>query len=87
MRTTFRIDDALLSQLKARAASDGVSLTRLVNRVLRAGLSSLDRVADEPEYRGVSYAMGAPQVDLTKAAMVAAALEDEETLRKLALRK
>jgi len=37
-RTTIAIDDDLLRDLKRRAAKDGVSLSALVNRLLRAGL-------------------------------------------------
>jgi predicted transcriptional regulator len=87
MRTTVRIDDDLLDRLKARAAAEKTSLTRLVNRVIRSGLASLDHVADKPRHIEETYAMGEPNVDLGKAIALAAALEDEETLRKLGLRK
>ena len=87
MRTTIRIDDDLLSQLKARAAGEKTSLTLLVNRVIRAGLVSADRGADEPAHVETTFAMGEPRFDLTKASAVAAMLEDEETARELALGK
>ena len=54
---------------------------------MRAGLSAGLRVSDEPAYVERTFAMGEPLVDVTKAGMLAAALEDEETLRKLRLRK
>ena len=38
MRTTIRIDDELLERLKEQALSENVSLTKLVNRTLRAGM-------------------------------------------------
>jgi len=87
MRTTIRIDDDLLEQLKLRAQQDNTSLTRLINRVIRAGLRLPDGVEDKPPHHEKTYKMGEPLLDLRKAGMLAAALEDEETVRKLQLRK
>jgi hypothetical protein len=88
MRTTFRVDDDLLARLKARAREENVSVTRLVNRTLRAGLQSArGRDRKKRRYRERAFAMGLPRVDLTRALALAAALEDEEALRDLALRK
>ncbi len=39
MRSTLRIDDDLMIELKARAHAESVSLTHVVNRTLRAGLA------------------------------------------------
>lgn len=88
MRTTFRIDDDLLARLKEAAEREGVPLTRLVNRVLRAGLATLgSAVADAPPYTEETFAMGEPRVDLHKAGTLAALLEDEELVRRLGLGK
>ena len=87
MRTTIRIDDDLLERLKTRADNEGTSLTLLVNRVIRAGLLDLDRVADTPVHVEETFDMGEPGMDLTKARVIAAALEDAETIHKLQLRK
>ena len=87
MRTTIRIDDDLLNRLKTQAVAENISLTRLVNRVIRAGLESSDRVADEPLYVEETFDMGEPRTDLTKAGLLAASIEDEETIRKLQLHK
>lgn len=88
MRTTVRLDDELLERLKAQARRENVSLTRLLNRTLRAGMQAArTRTARRPPYRERVYSMGAPRVDLDKALAVAAALEDEEIVRKLAQRK
>ena len=87
MRTTIRIDDDLLARLKARAARENLPLAMLVNRVIRAGLASSDSVADKPAHVEKTFVMGEPTIDLTRAGAVAAALEDEETVRKLLLRK
>lgn len=88
MRTTVRLDDELLEQLKARARKENVSLARLLNRALRAGLRA--PLADKPKrarFREKPHALGTPRTDLTKALALAAVLEDEEIARELALRK
>ncbi|MDX1606260.1 MAG: hypothetical protein R3202_08705 [Candidatus Competibacterales bacterium] len=87
MRTTLRIDDELLRQLKEQAHRENVSLTRLVNRTLRAGMQQSRRSGRRPAYREQTYSMGEPQLNLDRALALAADLEDEEILRKLALRK
>ena len=88
MRTTVRVDDELLEQLKAQAQRENLSLTRLLNRTLRAGMQTAGpRPAKRARYRERVFAMGNPRVDLRKALAVAAALEDEEVARELAQRK
>lgn len=87
MRTTIRIDDDLLDRLKARADKENTSLTRLVNRVMRAGLASSDRIAEKPAHVEETFDMGEPDIDLGKAGVLVTALEDEETIRKLLMRK
>jgi len=88
VRTTVRVDDELLEQLKAQARRENVSLTRLLNRTLRAGMQAARaRPRKRVSYRERVYAMGAPRIGLEKAMAAAAALEDEEIVRKLAQRK
>ena len=86
MRTTVRIDDDLLSDLKEVAEKERLSLTKAFNKILRVGLRSKDSAPDRP-YRVKAASMGKPFVDLTKANQIAAELEDEEILRKLRLGK
>ncbi len=86
MRTTIRIDDELLEKLRHQAQREKISLTRLLNRMLRRGLRAPPANA-KPRYREKPYPMGQPSIPLDKALSVAAALEDEEILRKLMLRK
>ena len=88
MRTTTRIDDDLLLELKEKARMERSPLTKVLNRTLRAGLSA-SRVPARRQirHREKTYAMGRPQVDLTKALAAATRLEDAEILRKLILRK
>ena len=88
MRSTVRIDDDLMVELKRRAHDAGVSLTRMLNRTLRVGLTSPERRGRRARpYRQRTVAMGRPLADLDKALALAADLEDEEVARKLALRK
>ncbi len=88
MRTTVRVDDELLEQLKAQARQENVSLTRLLNRTLKAGLQAGGaRRRKKPIYRERAHSLGTPRVALDKALALAAVLEDEEIVRELALRR
>ena len=87
MRSTVRIDDDLMEALRARSAHEGMSMTRMLNRLLRSGLKVESSVARRPRFRQATARMGRPRVDLDKALSLAAALEDEETAHKLSLRK
>ena len=82
MRTTLRIDDDLLRELKERAAAAKISLAQLVNEVIRRGLHASEPELREP-LRQPTFAMGPARVDLTKALSIADTLEDEEVSRKL----
>ena len=88
MRTTLAISDDILRELRALAHETGVSLTRAANDVLRAGL---DRRAGSSRrgrrYREEVADLGEPRVNLDRALVVAARLEDGETLRKFQQRK
>jgi len=88
MRTTIRIDDELLQKLKEQARRENTSLTRLLDRTLRAGMQT-SRKPGRPRqrHREQTHAMGAPRIKLDKALALAAALEDEEIARKMMLRK
>ena len=85
MRTTVRLDDQLLNELPRLALKEGVSLTRLMNRVVRRGLESLVASSARPKkpFRQRTYAMGKPKLPLDKESSLAASLEDEETIKKL----
>ena len=85
MRSTVRIDDDLMTVLRARAQAEGLSLTRMLNRLLRAGLAASLRSPEERErYEEETARMGRPRFDLDKALALAADLEDEEIIRKTA---
>jgi len=83
-----RVDDELLERLKAQAREEKISLTRLLNRALKAGLhEGAARRKAKPAYRERIHAMGVPRLALDKALARAAALEDEEIVREIRLRK
>ena len=88
MRSTVRIDDDLMTALRTRAQAERLSLTRMLNRVLRAGLAASGHPAGEHErYEEATVRMGRPRVEIDKALALATDLEDEEILRKVSLRK
>lgn len=88
MRTTVRLDDELLAQLRQRAALEQRSLTAVLDATLRSGLrAGSRRPRTRQPYREKPVALGTPHFDLTKSLALAAALEDEEVVRKVALRK
>jgi hypothetical protein len=82
VRTTLRLDDDLLVQLKKRASEEGLTLSEVVNLALRKSLSGPKR--GHRVFRQKTHDLGRPSFDVTKANAVAAALEDEAILRKLA---
>ena len=82
MRTTLRIDDDLFRELKKRASSEGLTLSELVNLALRQSLTTEKR--PRRVFRQKTRDLGRPSFDITKANAVAAQLEDQAILRKLA---
>jgi hypothetical protein len=87
MRSTVRIDDDLLHQLKERARRENVSLTQMLNRTLRAGLRAPARGRGKERWKQATFEMGEPRFNLDKGLSMASESEDEETLAKAALRK
>lgn len=83
MRTTVRIDDELLADLRRQAARESLSLTDVVNRALRRGLAASNSTRRRPVHRERTFSMGSPRVPLDKALALAAALDDDEAVRKL----
>lgn len=79
MRSTLRIDDDLLRELKTRAANEGLSLSDLVNLVLRQSIAEPPRPRRPFEQKTRDLAR--PAFDITKANAIAADLEDETILR------
>lgn len=86
MRTTVTLDPDLERRLRELARQRQISFKAALNAAIRSGLSG--DVQRAGSYREVSRDLGVqPGVDLTKALRLAASLEDEATIQKLALRK
>lgn len=85
MRTTVTLDPDVVAALHRAARERGISFKAVLNDAVRRGLSG------EPtslRYRTPARNMGLRAgFDITKALTLAAADEDAEVLRKLALRK
>lgn len=85
MRTTVDLDAALLKRLRLEARRRGVTVKELLATALRRGLE--EPVTDARPYRLRPARLGTPRMDLHKALALADALEDEEIVRDLHLRK
>jgi plasmid stability protein len=87
MRTTITLDDDLAAQLRQRAHETGRSFKQVVNDALRAGLL-LQPAASDRDPSFATYPLGLrAEINLDQARHLAAELEDDETVRKLELRK
>jgi hypothetical protein len=80
MRTTVTLDSDVELKLQALMRKRGLTFKEAINSVLRAGLDMTRPI----DVAFTVYDMGKPAIDLTHAGRVAAALEDEEIVRKLA---
>lgn len=75
------IDEDVAQAIRQRMRERGAGFKEVLNDLLRRGLQSTE--APEP-YTAPTFALRArPHLDLDKALSLAAALEDEETLRKV----
>lgn len=88
MRTTVDLDPHLLKRLRAEAHRRGVPLKELLTTVLQRGLTE-PSARPRTRYRCPTFALGSvvAGVDLDRALHLAGAMEDDETARKLRLRK
>jgi len=80
MRTTVTLDPDVESMLRKEMRRRGAPFKQLLNDALRTGLRAMNR-RDEA-FEPVTFDMGRPRVDLTKAAALAAELEDDEILSR-----
>lgn len=83
----MRLDDEVLELLKTEARKQKTSVTRLLNRALKVGLQSRPPRRRQAPFRERTHSMGAPRVPLDKALALAAAVEDEEHVRELHVRR
>ncbi len=86
MRTTVTLDADVAAKLKALARRRGISFKQALNQAVRAGLGPSHRSA-RPFTQQTQAMSLRPGVNLDKALQLASALEDEELVRKLELRK
>lgn len=82
------LDPDVDAKVRALARERGVSFTEALNNLLRLGLSSGAAAGQARPYRLPARRLGLRRgIDLDHALRLAAELEDEETVRKLELRK
>jgi hypothetical protein len=88
VRTTVTLDPDVAEQLKSLARRRNVSFKAALNNAVRAGLAAERGSKSSKPYKMPTYRLGLmPGIDLTKALQLAGELEDQETIRKLELRK
>jgi hypothetical protein len=86
MRTTLTLDPDVADRLRTLARERGLPFKQVVNAVLRRGLH--EGQGPSAPFHVEARRLGLrPGIDLDRALGLAARLEDEETLRKLELRK
>ncbi len=86
MRTTVTLDEDVAAALQKVARERGLTFKQALNAAVRSGLAVGDERATP--YRVPSRRLGLrPGIDLDKALALDGALEDEETVRTLELRK
>ncbi len=83
------LDDKLAQALKKLAHDSGKTFKEVVNQTLRAGLSAESAPPKPKPYRVKPAKLGGvqPGINLDKALQISDAIEDEEIVRKLELRK
>ncbi len=84
LRTTVTLDSDVEELLRRAMQERGLSFKAAVNAAIRAGLSTGQAAT---RYRMEAQHLGNAAVPLTRALQVAAEMEDEEIVRKLALGK
>ncbi|MDZ4778647.1 MAG: hypothetical protein SGJ19_00165 [Planctomycetia bacterium] len=86
MRISVQLEETLIQKLKLLALSEGVPLGQLVNRMLRGAVETgpEPNAPNSKRFEQRTFSMGRPKLPLDHANALAAALEDEEVIRKLA---
>jgi hypothetical protein len=86
MRTTITLDPDVEKLLRDVIRERDLTFKEAVNEAIRAGLKT--KPVAKQRYRQKSFSMGAEKLfPWEKALQIAASLEDEELVRKMALRK
>ena len=85
MRTTLTIDDELLDRVKREARRAKLPFKSALDRALRLGLERMRPQPRRTPFRQRTFRLGDPPAGrLDKALQLAAMLDDEEIVRKLA---
>jgi hypothetical protein len=82
MRTTLTLDDDVAALLDRRAKLTGLSFKQVVNDALRSGLQPRTEARADVVIPTFELRLR-PGIDLDRARHLSAALEDEETIRRL----
>jgi hypothetical protein len=80
MRTTVTLDPDVESMLHKEVRRCGEPFKQVLNNVIRAGPRNMKRHGKA--FKPLTFDMGKPRVDLTKAGALAAELEDAELLAR-----
>jgi hypothetical protein len=84
VRTTITLDEDADSIVRRLMRDRGLTFKQAVNEAIRRGASTPPA---RTARRTRTFRMGEPRVDIDKALRLAADLEDDDIIRKLALRK
>jgi hypothetical protein len=84
MRTTVTLEPEAEAVVRRLMRERGLSFKQALNEAIRAGARP---PGQRPAFSTRTFDMGAPAIPLDKALRLAADLEDEELIRKLAARK
>ena len=79
-RTTLTLNPPLLKKLKALSHEEDVTLRKLVERLLQAGLESRKKTPRKPKWSLITHPMGA-KIDLTDKDALYEILDREDLAR------
>ena len=79
MRTTVTLDPDVESMLRKEVRRRGEPFKQVLNNAIRTGLRDASKQRAQA-FEPLTFDMGAPRVDVTKAALLAAELEDDELI-------
>lgn len=80
MRTTVTLDPDVETMLRKEVRRRGQPFKQVLNNAIRVGLRDMSKSLSEAAFEPLTFDMGRPRVDLTKAAALASELEDEELI-------
>ena len=80
MRTTVTLDPDVEAMLRKEMRRRGEPFKQVLNKAMRVGLRAMGKSRSEEAFQPLTFDMGRPHVDLTKATAIAAEMEDEELI-------